>query len=88
MTSKITTIDEIVEYLKKISVETTDLGPERAVYISPKHYEKVRGVGLELHNIGGIRLMREIGKIFNSKDYHFDGSELEYAWDGVGEWIA
>lgn len=54
---------------------------DRCVYLGP-HKARSREIGQRLYELGGMSLMiYAIGHVIG-----FDQRELDYAWDGIGEW--
>ncbi len=50
------------------------------------HKEKVREIGLELHNLGGIEAMR-LAYHTVYLEHPTWATELDYAFNGVGDWV-
>jgi len=48
--------------------------------------ERARRVGLRLHELGGIKLMREAHAFVLAQAGRTAARDLETCWDGIGEW--
>jgi hypothetical protein len=59
-----------------------ELSPDRVVYLG-QALPEVIAIGEELDRIGGFDLMQAVA----SEIPYIDHRELEYAWDGIGEWL-
>jgi hypothetical protein len=59
-----------------------ELSSDRVVYLGHDLAEVI-AIGEELNSIGGIDLMQAVA----SEIPHIDQRELDYAWDGIGEWL-
>ena len=49
--------------------------------------EKIRAIGTQLDQEGGMSLMREVGSMVQAKD-PLKASWLNNAWDGIGYWMS
>jgi hypothetical protein len=81
-------MNSLLEELKEMSLKCKVQGYERAVYLSQDNLPRVKEIGKELNEIGGIYLMRLVGSKLSSPLYNDDHTELNYAWNGIGEWLA
>jgi len=68
---------------------TDGFDEDRKAYLDPAHRDRIWGIGNELHNLGGYQLMLSAHTISRGymKGPH-DARTLEFAWNGIGEWIA
>jgi hypothetical protein len=78
----------LFEDMKEMSLKCKVQGYERAVYLSQENLPRVKEIGQKLNQIGGINLMRLVGSKLSSPLYNDDHNELNYAWNGIGEWLA
>jgi|APSaa5957512535_1039671.scaffolds.fasta_scaffold215431_1 hypothetical protein len=68
------------------SFECPVTGQYRAVYLTLPDGNpdlRVRTIGKCLYRMGGVELMRSIESWISDSG---DKRELDYAWDGIGEW--
>jgi hypothetical protein len=76
-------INNLIEELKKMCTDCTE-HPEsenRTVFLG-NNISRVKQIGNRLHLLGGYSLLLSV---YNEIPRH-DQLELQYAWDGVGEW--
>ena len=78
----------LLEELKEMSLKCKVQGYERAVYLSQDNLPRVKEIGKELNKIGGINLMRRVGSELSFPLFCDDHTELNYVWNGIGEWLA
>lgn len=52
-----------------------------------ENIEKIRSIGMQLDQEGGMSLMREVGSLVQTKD-PLKASWLNNAWDGIGYWMS
>ena len=51
-------------------------------------YSRIREIGEELSELGGISAMREAHRKYYTIYGTCNARSLEYAWDGIGSWRA
>jgi formylglycine-generating enzyme required for sulfatase activity len=78
-------VNDVVDILVSIYREN----PKGFVVGEGGEYErKIRRIGEELNNRGGMELMREAHRLFSRKCFVIPGAarNLEFMWDGIGSW--
>ena len=84
-------IDDLMGELVHMSVEctlnATDPGREVFCTTNGDPMERAIEIGMALNNLGGKRAM--VGGLQAVENYGIadDAVELNYAWDGIGDWI-
>jgi hypothetical protein len=74
-------LSTLIELLK-MSLDDLRLNPERAPFSD--NLEKTRSLGQKAHDDGGFNLMYTFADLVPL----YDQSELDYCWDGIGDWKA
>ena len=72
----------LIDELRTMSLaQGCKMTPDRSVYLGANKC-RVREIGQRLHNIGGWDSMLYAASFIPSYDHR----ELDWAWDGIGEW--
>ncbi|NMG11949.1 hypothetical protein [Brasilonema sp. UFV-L1] len=72
-----------LELFKMSLMDKNDVNSfNRSPFLS--NIEKTRKLGEELNQAGGLDLMRAVGTMVPA----YDQRELDYAWNGIGGWLA
>lgn len=53
----------------------------------PKVIGRIKEIGEQLNQEGGMKLMRQVGEMVREKD-QLKASWLNNAWDGIGSWMS
>lgn len=90
-------VSAAVGFLLSAMIANKQTGPGRATFLPPaRDLERVKAVGRDLHERGGLALMQLVGEILQAEvrargaslDLRGDLRELDYLWDGIGDWRA
>lgn len=94
-------IDQAVELLFNMVVQCKDKGEDRHVFLAPETGRPVRRakeIGVALWTLGGSTAMHEVAHhLMNRvdawvasghKEAEFDLRQLDFCWNGIGEWQA
>ena len=76
-----TEIEVLQNELGGFSANNTDLSSDRDCYLGANK-ERTRQIGERLNSIGGFNLMQQVAESIPLVDQR----ELDFAWDGIGEW--
>jgi hypothetical protein len=74
---------KIIIELLKFSINDRTRGDNRSPY-SGQNFEQVRSIGEKLNKLGGFDLMRLACDLVPI----YDQRNLDYAWNGIGDWKA
>lgn len=72
----------LLEELKAMSINCKIEGENRAVYLGANK-PRAREIGERLNEISGFGLMNWVALQVPAHDRR----ELDYAWDGIGDWL-
>lgn len=76
------------EYRTRVLVEELcGIGRGRGFLSRSGRDRRTREIGAELHEMGGIRKMREAHDEVRAELGRGPDRELEMAWDGIGDWL-
>jgi hypothetical protein len=85
------TVEELVQELVGMSLKwrVGEFDENRAVFLHPENKPRVFEIGNALFQLGGISVMRSAAEqVKASVKVPGDVPELNYAWDGIGTWLA
>ncbi len=74
---------KIIIELLKFSINDRTYGDDRSPYCG-QNFERVREIGEKLNKLGGFDLMRLACDLVPI----YDQRNLDYAWNGIGDWKA
>lgn len=86
--------EHCLAWLLKQSIQNKDLSCDRVVFLEGGALTQAQEIGRRLHGIGGFTAMQATATCYQQvlaqyyPERSSDARALDFAWDGVGEWMA